>query len=74
MIALKFLLAGIVIVIGMRAIGAGLYTFFTGKILVRDGVKTKWIDAPSDTDFLTRLIREAVWGLLLVVLGVVLIV
>jgi hypothetical protein len=74
MMVIKFLVAGIVIVIGLRAVGAGFYTFFTGKILVRDGMKTKWVSAPSDTDFLTRLIREAVWGALLVILGIVLLV
>ncbi|MBN1994029.1 MAG: hypothetical protein JW953_15120 [Anaerolineae bacterium] len=74
MIVFKLLIAAIVIVIGLRLIGAAFYTFFTGKMLVRRGRKTRWVSAPADTDFLTLLIRDGLMGALLVVLGVVLIV
>lgn len=74
MIVVKLLIAGIVILIGLRMIGAAIYTFFTGKKLVRKGLKTKWVIAPPNTDFLVLLIRDSLMGILLVVLGVVLIV
>jgi hypothetical protein len=73
-VVIKLFIAFVVIVIGLRTAGMGIYTFFTGKVLVRDGVKTKWINAPSDTDFLKILARDVLMGGLLVVLGVVLII
>ncbi|MBN1217518.1 MAG: hypothetical protein JXM69_01200 [Anaerolineae bacterium] len=74
MIAVKFLLAAIVILIGLRMVGAAIYTFFTGKILVRKGVKTRWVSASPETDFLQLLFRDGLMGALLVVLGIMLIV
>jgi hypothetical protein len=72
MIALRLLIGGVAILIGVRMIGAAIYTFFSGKVLVRHGVKTKWVAAPPDTDFLVLLFRDGLMGILLVVLGVAL--
>ena len=74
MYLIKLFFGFVVIIIGLRTAGMGIYTFFTGKVLVREGVKTKWISAPSDTDFLKIMARDVLMGGLLVVLGVVLIV
>jgi hypothetical protein len=74
MLIIKLLAAFVVIIIGLRLAGMGIYTFFTGKVLVREGVKSKWVAAPSDTDFLKIMARDVLMGALLVVLGVVLII
>jgi len=71
-IAFKFFIAAVVILIGLRMIGAAIYTFFTGRVLLRKGLKTQWVSAPPETDFLKLLIRDGLMGALLVVLGVVL--
>lgn len=71
---LKLLIGFVVIIVGLRTAGMGIYTFFTGKVLVRQGVKTKWVSAPSDTDFLKIMAKDVLMGGLLVVLGVVLII
>jgi len=74
MVIIKLFIAFVVIIVGLRTAGMGVYTFFTGKILVRQGTKTKWVNAPSDTDFLKIMARDVLMGGLLVVLGVVLII
>ena len=74
MIVIKLFIAFVVIIIGLRTAGMGVFTFFTGKVLVREGTNTKWVDAPSDTDFLKILARDVLMGGLLVVLGIMLIV
>ena len=74
MVVIKLFIAFVVIIIGLRTAGIGIYTFFTGKVLVRQGTNTKWIDAPAETDFLKILTRDVLMGGLLVVLGVVLII
>jgi hypothetical protein len=70
---LKIFVAAVVILIGSRMVGIAIYTFFTGKVLVRHKTKTKWVAAPSDTDFTTLLLRDGLMGVLLVILGVALI-
>ena len=74
MVVLKLFIAFVVIIVGLRTAGIGIYTFFTGKVLARQGTKTKWIDAPAETDFLKILARDVLMGGLLVVLGVALII
>ena len=74
MYLIKLFFGFVVIIVGLRTAGMGIYTFFTGKVLVREGMKTKWISAPSDTDFLKIMARDVLMGALLVVLGVVLII
>jgi len=74
MVVIKLFIAFVVIIVGLRTAGMGVYTFFTGKVLVRQGTKTKWIDAPANTDFLKILARDVLMGGLLVVLGVFLII
>jgi hypothetical protein len=74
MIVIKLFAGLVVIVIGLRTTGMGIYTFFTGKVVVRQGIKTKWINAPADTDFLKIMARDVLMGGLLVVLGVFLLI
>jgi hypothetical protein len=71
---LKLFIAFLVIIVGFRTAGMGVYTFFTGKVLVREGVKSKWVSASPDTDFFKILARDVLMGGLLVVLGVVMII
>ena len=73
-VVLKLFIAFVVIIVGLRTAGMGIYTFFTGKVLVRQGTKTIWIAAPAETDFLKILARDVLMGGLLVVLGVFLII
>ena len=70
---IKLIFGAIAILIGLRIVGAAIYTFTSGKVLVRKGVKTQWVSAPSGTDLFKLLLRDALMGILLVVLGVALI-
>lgn len=70
---IKLIFGAIAILIGLRIVGAAIYTFTSGKVLVRKGVKTQWVSAPPGTDLFKLLLRDALMGILLVVLGVALI-
>lgn len=74
MIFFKFLIAAIAILIGLRVVGAAIYTFMNGKMLVRKGLKTEWVPVPPDTDFFKLLFRDTLMGVLLVILGIALMV
>jgi hypothetical protein len=71
-IVFKLLIAAIAILIGLRMVGAAIYTFMNGKVLVRQGLKTKWVPVPPDTDFFKLLFRDTLMGVLLVILGIAL--
>jgi hypothetical protein len=71
---LRLIFGLIAIVIGLRMVGAAVYSFFNGKVLVRKGLKTQWVAAPSDTDFFKLLFRDVLMGVLLVILGMALMV
>jgi hypothetical protein len=70
---IKLIFGAIAILVGLRMLGAAIYTFTSGKVLVRRGVKTQWVSAPPNTDFFKLLFRDVLMGILLVVLGIALI-
>jgi hypothetical protein len=65
-------IAALVVIIGLRMVGAAIYTAFTGKVLVRKGVHAKWVTAPNRDDTWGIAFRDGLMGILLVVLGVAL--
>jgi hypothetical protein len=65
-------IAALVVIIGLRMVGAAIYTAFTGKVLVRKGVHTKWVTAPNQDVIWGIAFRDGLMGILLVVLGVAL--
>jgi hypothetical protein len=69
---LALFIAFVVVIIGLRMIGAALYTAFTGKVLVRKGVHTKWVTAPNRDDTWGIVFRDGLMGVLLIVLGMAL--
>ena len=67
---LAILLAAIALIVGIRMILVAGRTAFSGKVLVRQGVRSKWQPAPSINDAWKIAIRDAIMGILLIVLGV----
>ena len=65
-------IAALVVIIGLRMVGAAIYTVFTGKVLVRRGVRTQWVTVPNRDVTWGIAFRDGVMGILLVVLGVAL--
>jgi hypothetical protein len=65
-------IAALVVIIGLRMVGAAIYTAFTGKVLVRKGVHAKWVTAPNQDVIWGIAFRDGLMGILLVVLGVAL--
>ena len=63
------LLAAIAFIIGFRMVTIALRTALSGKVLVRQGVRSKWEPAPSINDAWKVAIRDAIMGILLIVLG-----
>jgi hypothetical protein len=67
-------IAALVIIFGFRLVTIALQSFFSGKILVRQGVRrSEWQPAPDKNEVWKVAIRDGLMGLLLIVLGVVLI-
>ncbi len=66
------LLAGLVIIVGVRLVTTALHVVFSGKILVRQGIRSKWQTAPARNEAWKIAIRDGLMGILLIVLGVVL--
>ncbi len=69
---LAIAIAGATILFGVRLIVTSLRTAFTGKILMRQGLKSRWVPVPNFNDALKIAFRDGLLGLLMVVLGVVL--
>jgi hypothetical protein len=59
-----------VILLGLRIAIIGIMTAFSGKVLVRAGLRTRWEPAPSMEDAWRLAFRDAVMGILLIILGV----
>jgi hypothetical protein len=70
---LAIFLAILVLLIGLRLVLTALQGAITGKILVRQGIRSQWQPAPSRNDAWKAALRDGLMGLLLMVLGVVLI-
>lgn len=69
----NIVLAAIILLFGLRLVLTALQTALSGKILVRQGIRSKWQPVPVRSDAWKAAIRDALMGLLLIVLGVVLI-
>ena len=67
-------IAALVIVFGFRLVTIALQSVFSGKVLVRQGVRRSEWQPASDRDEIWKVAaRDGLMGLLLIVLGVVLI-
>lgn len=67
------IMAGLVIVVGARLVMIALQTAFTGKTLVRRGMRGQWQPAPTLEEAWKAAFRDGLMGILLIVLGIVLI-
>ncbi|HXV98750.1 MAG TPA: hypothetical protein VEC93_10030 [Anaerolineae bacterium] len=70
---LAILVAILVLLIGLRLVLTAVQAAITGKILVRQGIRSKWQPAPTRNDVWKAAIRDGLMGLLLIVLGGVLV-
>ncbi|MCB0195251.1 MAG: hypothetical protein KDJ65_25105 [Anaerolineae bacterium] len=61
------------IIFGLRMIITALQAVLTGKVLVRQGIRTKWQSAPDMSDVWKLAFRDALMGVLLIILGIMLI-
>lgn len=66
-------LATLSILFGLRLITTAVQAIVTGKILVRQGIRTKWQPAPDMSDVWKLAFRDVLMGVLLIILGVMLI-
>jgi hypothetical protein len=69
----KVFVAALVLLFGLRMVLTAVQTAISGKVLVRQGIRSKWQPVPDRGDAWKAAIRDGLMGLLLVVLGVVLI-
>ncbi len=69
----SIVLAAFVLLFGLRLVLTAVQTALSGKILVRQGIRSKWQPATIRSDAWKRAIRDGLMGLLLIVLGVVLV-
>ena len=70
---LGIIIAVLAIILGLRIAIIAIMTVFSGKILVRKGLRSSW-QTPANTDDIWRFaFRDAIMGILLIILGVVLI-
>jgi hypothetical protein len=67
---LVILIAAIAFIVGCRMILVAGRTAFSGKMLVRQGIRSRWQPAASINDAWKVAIRDALMGLLLIVLSV----
>jgi uncharacterized membrane protein HdeD (DUF308 family) len=67
------LLAAVVIVFGFRLVTIALQSAFSGKVLVRRGIRSEWQATPTRNDAWKLAARDGLMGILLIVLGVLLI-
>lgn len=70
---LGIFLAVLAILFGLRLLITALQAVLTGKILVRQGLRSKWQPAPDMGDVWRLAFRDALMGILLIVLGITLI-
>ena len=62
-------IAGLVFIIGFRMVIMALRTALSGKVLVREGLRSRWKPAPDMNEAWKVAIRNAIMGILLIVLG-----
>ena len=66
--------AAVVMLFGIRMILIAIRTGFSGKVLVRQGLRSHWQAAPTTNYAWKVAVRDGIMGLLLITLGVVLLV
>lgn len=69
----NIVLAALVLLFGLRMVLTAVQTAISGKILVRQGIRSKWQPAAVRSDAWKVALRDGLMGLLLIVLGVFLI-
>ena len=70
---LGIIFAVLAIILGLRIAFIAIITVFSGKVLVRKGLRSSW-QTPANTEDIWRYaFRDAIMGILLIILGVVLI-
>lgn len=67
---LGLIFAVLAILMGLRITFIGVITAFSGKVMVRRGVKSGWEPAASRDEAWRLALRNVVMGILLVILGV----
>jgi hypothetical protein len=71
--AFGIFVAVIMFLIGLRLVITAMQAVFSGKILVRQGFRSKWMPAPTMNDVWKLAFRDGLMGILLIGLGVALI-
>jgi hypothetical protein len=66
--------AVITMLFGFRLLVTALQSVVSGKILVREGIRTKWQPAPTRDELWNTAFRNGLMGVLLIILGIVLLV
>ena len=61
-------------IFGLRLIITALQAVLSGKILVRQGIRTKWQPVPDMGEVWRLAFRDALMGVLLITLGIMLII
>ena len=69
---LSVVISTIVILIGLRLVLTAIQAGFTGKVLVRHGLRSQWQLTRNRNDAWRVAARDGLMGVLLIVLGVVL--
>lgn len=69
----NIVLATILLLFGLRMVLTAAQTAISGKILVRQGIRSKWQPVAARSDAWKVALRDGLMGLLLIVLGVFLI-
>ncbi len=65
-------IAVVAFMFGFRMILTAFRAAVSGQVLVRDGMRTRWEPAPTPNDAWKVALREALMGLLFIILGVAL--
>jgi hypothetical protein len=66
-------LAVVILLIGFRLVVTALQTALTGRILVRQGIRSKWHPATNMSEAWKIAFRDGLMGILLIGLGIALI-
>lgn len=68
-----YVVAVLTIMFGLRLIITAIQAALTQKILVRQGIRTKWQPASNTNEVWRIVFRDALMGILLLILGIMLI-
>jgi len=66
---LGIFVAAFALLFGVRMVALAVRTAFSGKILTRHGVRSQWLPAPTMNDAWKVAFRDAIMGILLIILG-----